>query len=120
MIFITKTCVVWVVITLTNRSSTINSNLLRDDKSIRDLLDRKISGGHLQTSSVFFLCCVSSSHLFWNSSFVGIPAGVTQEEGHTDERISHPPSFCGAPLFFSREGFSHSFPSSTVKSNSMY
>ena len=41
--------------------------------------------------------------------------------GHTggrSHRISHPPSFCGACLnFFSREGFSHSFPSSTVKSN---
>ena len=37
--------------------------------------------------------------------------------GHTggrSHRISHPP-FCGA-----REGFSHSFPSSTVKSNFVY
>ena len=44
--------------------------------------------------------------------------------GHTGGR-SHrtfpPPSFCGASLnFFSREGFSHSFPSSTVKSNFVY
>ena len=43
--------------------------------------------------------------------------------GHTggrSHRISHPPSFCGTCLnFFSREGFSHSFPSSTVKSNFM-
>ena len=33
-------------------------------------------------------------------------AGVTQEEGHTggrSHRISHPPSFCGACLNFSRE-----------------
>ena len=43
--------------------------------------------------------------------------------GHTggrSHRISHPASFCGARLNFSREkdsAFSHSFPSSTVKSN---
>ena len=35
-----------------------------------------------------------------------VPAGVTQEEGHTggrSHRIFHPPSFCGARLYFSRE-----------------
>ena len=41
--------------------------------------------------------------------------------GHTggrSHRISHPPSFCGACLkFLSREGFSRSLPSSTLKSN---
>ena len=37
-------------------------------------------------------CCLFSSHLFWASSSLDVPAGVTQEEGH---RISHPPSFCG-------------------------
>ena len=31
-----------------------------------------------------------------------VPAEVTQEEGHTGF-ISHPPSFCGACLNFSRE-----------------
>ena len=34
-----------------------------------------------------------------------VPAGVTQEEGHTggrSHRIFHPP-FCGAGLYFSRE-----------------
>ena len=30
-----------------------------------------------------------------------VPPGVTQEEG--SHRISHPPSFCGACLYFSRE-----------------
>ena len=44
--------------------------------------------------------------------------------GHTggrSHRISHPRSFCGACLlFFSQEGFSHSFPSSTVKSNFVF
>ncbi|CAM9319032.1 unnamed protein product, partial [Ascophyllum nodosum] len=54
--------------------------------------------GH--TKSVF------SSHSFWTSSSLDVPAGVTQEEGHTggrSHRISHPPSFCGACLSFSRE-----------------
>ena len=49
--------------------------------------------------------------------FVGcIPAGVTQEEGHTGFFI-HLPSAVHACIFLAREGFSHSFPSaSTVKS----
>ena len=55
--------------------------------------------------SCMYLCtyvcgCVFSSHSFWTSSSLDVPAGVTQEEGHT--RISHPP-FCGACLNFSRE-----------------
>ena len=47
-----------------------------------------------------------SSHSFWTSSSLDVPAGVAQEEGHTggrSHRISHPPSFCGACLSFSRE-----------------
>ena len=45
-----------------------------------------------------------------------VPAGVAQEEGHTE---FSPPSFCGACLDFSREKDSAvlSFPLSTVKSN---
>ena len=31
---------------------------------------------------VFCVFCVSS-HLFWTSSSLDVPAGVTQEEGHT-------------------------------------
>ena len=27
--------------------------------------------------------CVFSSHSFWTSSSLDVPAGVTQEEGHT-------------------------------------
>ena len=31
-----------------------------------------------------FVCvCVFSSHSFWTSSSLDVPAGVTQEEGHT-------------------------------------
>ena len=33
---------------------------------------------------VVFVCvCVFSSHSFWTSSSLEVPAGVTQEEGHT-------------------------------------
>ena len=49
--------------------------------------------------------------------FVDVPAGVTQEEGH---RISSTFLLRCMPFFFSREGFSRSFPSSTVKSNFVY
>ena len=44
-----------------------------------------------------------------------VPAGVTQEEGQTGFLIYLPSSVLA--LIFSREGFSRSFPSSTVKSN---
>ena len=60
--------------------------------------------------------CVLSSHLFWTSGclWTYFSRGHTEGRSH---RIS-PPSFCGACLiFFSREGFSRSFPSSAVKSN---
>ena len=43
--------------------------------------------------------CVFSSHSFWTSSSLDVPAGVTQEESH---RFFYPP-FCGACLNFSRE-----------------
>ena len=45
--------------------------------------------------------CVFSSHSFWTSSSLDVPAGVTQEEGHTG--FLYPPFFCGACLNFSRE-----------------
>ena len=73
--------------------------------------------------------CVFSSHSFWTSSSLDVPAGVTQEEGHTGGR-SHrrkvTQDFLSTfflrcvPEFFSREGFSHSFRSSTVMSNFVY
>ena len=47
-----------------------------------------------------------------------VPAGVTQEEGKTGFSIHVLPAVLA--LIFSREGFSHSFPSSTVKSNFVY
>ena len=45
--------------------------------------------------------CAFSSHSFWTSSSLDVPAGVTQ--GGRPHRIFHPPSFCGACLNFSRE-----------------
>ena len=72
----------------------------------------------LVASSMRYVLCVLSSDLFWMSSSLDIPAGVTQKEGHTGFFI-HLPSAVHASIF-SREIFSRSFPSSTVKSNFLY
>ena len=56
---------------------------------------------------------VFSSHSFWTSSSLDVPAGVTQDFSSTFLLRC-------MPLFFSREGFSRSFLSSTVKSNFVY
>ena len=45
--------------------------------------------------------CVLSSHSFWTSSSLDVPAGVTQEEGHTGFLI-HLLSAVRAFLFFAR------------------
>ena len=34
--------------------------------------------------------CIFSSHLFWTSSSLGVPARVTQEEGHIEFLIRFP------------------------------
>ena len=49
---------------------------------------------------VFFVC-VFSSHPFWTSSSLDVPAGVTQEEGHTGFLI-HLPSAVRALIFVAR------------------
>ena len=57
---------------------------------------------HFFFNEIISVLCVFSSHLFWTSSSLDVPAG----RGHTggrSHRISHPPSFCGACLYFSRE-----------------
>ena len=42
-------------------------------------------------STAAFMCvCVFSSHSFWTSSSLDVPAGVTQEEGHTGFLIHLP------------------------------
>ena len=45
--------------------------------------------------------CVFSSHPFWTSSSLDVPAGVTQEEGHT-EFLIHIPSAVRALIFVAR------------------
>ena len=45
--------------------------------------------------------CVFSSHPFWTSSSLDVPAGVTQEEGHTGFLI-HLPSAVRASIFVAR------------------
>ena len=45
--------------------------------------------------------CVFSSHPFWTSSSLDVPAGVTQEEGHTGFLI-HLPSALRALIFVAR------------------
>ena len=69
----------------------------------RTCLARPNSQARTGTGKFHFPCSVDrkrvfSSHSFWTS--MDVPAGVIQEEGH---RISHPPSFGGACLNFSRE-----------------
>ena len=50
----------------------------------------------------YYVCvCVFSSHSFWTSSWLNVPAGVTQEEGHTGFFI-HLPSAVHALFFLAR------------------
>ena len=63
---------------------------------------------HITTQSgpVILVCmyvcvCVFSSHPFWTSSSLDVPAGVTQEEGHTGFLI-HLPSAVRALIFVAR------------------
>ena len=48
-----------------------------------------------------FVCCVFSSHSFWTSSSLDVPAGVTQEEDHTGFLI-HLLSAVRALIFLAR------------------
>ena len=40
-------------------------------------------GPKFETHVPDLMLCVFSSHSFWTSSSLDVPAGVTQEEGHT-------------------------------------
>ena len=51
--------------------------------------------------TVILCVCVFSSHQFWTSSSLDVPAGVTQEEGHTGFLI-HLPSAVRALIFVAR------------------
>ena len=55
----------------------------------------------LYSLDVILCVCVFSSHPFWTSSSLDVPAGVTQEEGHTGFLI-HLPSAVRALIFVAR------------------
>ena len=55
----------------------------------------------LHESDLTCVFCVFSSHSFWTSSSLDVPAGVTQEEGHTGVFI-HLPSAVRALIFLAR------------------
>ena len=75
-------------------------------------------GVHIYTVNRHWVCmCVVNLFILDVRPCGRIPAGVTQEEGHTGFLI-HLPSAVLALIW--REGFSRSFPSSTVKSNFVY
>ena len=50
----------------------------------------------------YYVFCVFSSHSFWTSSSFDVPAGVTQEEGHTGILIHLPSSAVLALIFLAR------------------
>ena len=54
---------------------------------------------HICIHTYMFFCF--SSHPFWTSSSLDVPAGVTQEEGHTGFLI-HLPSAVRALIFVAR------------------
>ena len=57
---------------------------------------------HVGTPKHTVYCvCVFSSHSFWTSSSLDVPAGVTQEEGHTGFLI-HLLSAVRASIFLAR------------------
>ena len=51
--------------------------------------------------TVLYCVCVFSSHSFWTSSSLDVPAGATQEEGHTGFLI-HLLSVVRALIFLAR------------------
>ena len=56
----------------------------------------------MKNQRLILLCvCVFSSHPFWTSSSLDVPAGVTQEEGHTGFLI-HLPYAVRAFIFLAR------------------
>ena len=62
---------------------------------------RNSTTGHVAPILVCVCVCVFSSHPFWTSSSLDVPAGVTQEEGHT-EFLIHLPSAVLALIFVAR------------------
>ena len=63
--------------------------------AISKMMEKKQSDWHC------YCVCVFSSHPFWTSSSLDVPAGVAQEEGHTGFSI-HLPSAVRALIFVAR------------------
>ena len=65
------------------------------------LAGRRLQKNILDTAVMCVCVCVFSSHSFWTSSSLDVPAGVTQEEGHTGFLI-HLLSAVRALIFLAR------------------
>ena len=77
-------------------------------------MQRRAGNRDTGTYSYLCVCCVFSSHLFWTSGVLDVPAGVTQEDSHTGFLV-HLPSVVLALIFLARR-IHPFFPLSTVKS----
>ena len=53
------------------------------NRALDGWLDAGSRAGFTSSSPLPPCVCVFSSHSFWTSSSLDVPAGVTQEEGHT-------------------------------------
>ena len=57
-----------------------------------------VGSSHIRSIQIDVCVCVLSSQWFWTPSSLGLPAGVTQEEGHTGFLV-HLPSAVRAYSF---------------------
>ena len=73
------------------------SGLTRDGTAAKPVSRNQFPGAN----NIYMCVCVFSSHPFWTSSSLDVPAGVTQEEGHTGFLI-HLPSAVRALIFVAR------------------
>ena len=95
MILVTKTVCVWFFCKMNVPHFFVSPLLgIKSQKCVTTCS----TGTMAQLPSV--LCCFSS-HPFWTSSSLDVPAGVTQEEGHTGFLI-HLPSAVRALIFVAR------------------
>ena len=73
-----------------------------DDANFPGVTKTKMPSRGFVFAAYMYVCvCVFSSHPFWTSSSLDVPAGVTQEEGHTGFLI-HLPSAVRALIFVAR------------------
>ena len=89
-----------------------NTEIERDKREVQTKIGTNIGIILSQTSGYV---CVFSSHLFWTSGLWTYQPGSHRRKVTQD--FSSTFLLRCLPLFFSRESFSRSFPSSTVKTN---